>query len=310
MLAIVGAGLGLGALLIYIDRKKAAAAPPQDPCAGLSGDAKTACEAAQLAWGLVQQLPNPFNTGADNLKRQNAATAKNKQLNGGAIKTPNNQGSFVAGLMGDAIEYVNGCQPFHSGVWGENQQGATGWKKCAPGTIDMWQASFDTSGCDSHNGYSCDDSAARAPVTCAPAFLEPQLPEVVNAARKDQWLATSTGTGSIDPNDPDPTTHGPYFAKGWGPTEADGTKVGYTGVPPGVLRWYVKGVVVDCPPGMCPKLGTEGDGKYFLGAEYGCQVKPGATVDTNTGQVAITGGTSGIPFPHVPGTSGYGRTPP
>ncbi len=290
----VAAGLGLGGLLIWYDLKKKASAPAPtgDPCAGLDGTAKTVCEAALLGTQILGALPNPFNGDADNDARAKAAYAKNVSLNGPGI-APMQPWGVSAGLRGETMVHQNGCQPFRSGNYGETEpdgspwkRGAVGWSKCAPGTIDMWNANFDTSGCDAHNGYSCDDSASAQPVKTHAAKLDPNGADTPG---KEEWIASTLGTGSFDPDDPDPITYGPeHFANGWN-------------------RWWVKGIIQDCPPGQCPTIGTSGDGKYFVG-DGKCQPLPGSSTVT-TGELEGLQVTTGYDPTNPLANSAIGHAP-
>ncbi len=151
-----GVAAGGLVLLVRAKRQQQAAQPTasQDPCASLSGDEKTVCQAAGAALPLVGEAINAlgdylFQTQADVDK----ADAKNIELNGGVDvpiadltgKVGNDlvttgawyeahgvgsapdpgSGGFIERRLGTMARAKNGCVPF---------AGAPGYEKCVAGT--------------------------------------------------------------------------------------------------------------------------------------------------------------------------------
>ena len=115
-------------------------APANDPCASLSGDAKTACEVATSAWDIVNSIAT--NKSADNVKLNGAITERvpadfqavypcwadeqgdcGFDLNTGRTNAIDNAPASHLDLR-----YENGCVPY---------AGHPDFAKCAPGTADL-----------------------------------------------------------------------------------------------------------------------------------------------------------------------------
>jgi hypothetical protein len=144
-LAAAGGGV---AYLVY--RAVKASAKPSDPCAGLSGDALTACQALQLAPEVAQGLEDAgVNLGALNLllggsnNPHRNDSADNVKLNGAIKRAIPKAMIDQLGEKSSAdawvyeplryftapdLEYANGCIPY-----GDHP----GFAKCAPGTHDL-----------------------------------------------------------------------------------------------------------------------------------------------------------------------------
>lgn len=150
--------IGIGALLLggawVLGRRAALASGPQagsgtDPCAGLTGDAKTACQAIQIGAGVINTLKGQgvdFGIlGGDERDPHAGEADQNIALNGkvtksipaeilAAAKGGAAEGFWrnylrpIAWFVAPHLQYANGCVPFKD---------AAGWSKCAQGTHEM-----------------------------------------------------------------------------------------------------------------------------------------------------------------------------
>lgn len=81
--------------------------------------------------GQVLNEANPFYNGQNHFSNGLQSDVTNNNTLNGAIAIGNTVGgdTQLNPLMGPALMYANGCQPFSD---------AFGWSKCAPGTLDMY----------------------------------------------------------------------------------------------------------------------------------------------------------------------------
>ena len=251
-------------------------------CNGLTGAELAACQATcQLGSTIIGAIPDPFTDSEGAWKNQISSDAKNNdELNGPIalhVAIPDLGGPTPdSALTGNALLYQNGCSPFFD---------APGWTKCKAGTLDMYASAVRARA--GGGDYSNDASGEAALVTNA-GTVQPDPRgytgdgnvETVHI-NKNNFLTGLPG---------DPTTKGPFGAKGSGlemyivqtsdsstdplpasvhnllyqysgdvcSTLPDGTKNCPDETEVGPLTWYARGTRITCPAGQVPKSVLQG----------------------------------------------------
>jgi hypothetical protein len=240
---VVGVGY-----LVYRNREAAKQTKPADQpskedaaaglaCKGLSSLLSSVgvpmtpemCQKGLSGAGAVLDVIGGLNNKSDQqYAEEKRRDAINRKLNGDIavghpLMPPPNYRDIAAApdpMKGGVIEFQNGCQPFF---------GAPGWSKCATGTQDMWRNSIYKA-----VGIGTSELNERA----QGAY---RTYDEYEAARKAKNVTRPMIKGALRTGSPgDPSMAGPRPNK-------DGT-----------FRWWVRGKVVDCATGQCPKTVLQG----------------------------------------------------
>lgn len=148
---LIGA-LVVGAIVV-VRRKSSTStstAPKNDVCASLSGDLKTACEAAQSVLGIGGAILNSIDDEGNN-RKANGGVKKSipkpfLDAHPGFYGTGSNTVGAV--VTSTDLEYANGCVPYAS---------HPGFAKCAPGTVPLDNGNYYDGGwfgTDSHTAQT------------------------------------------------------------------------------------------------------------------------------------------------------------
>jgi hypothetical protein len=275
-LVVVG-GASLWALYKAWQAKQQSAS--QQYCAGVCGTDAACLAACAAAEGIVDAIGtglsdiNPISdSGTEWETGLQKDIASNNALNG-AIAVPNDIAGSLAGtprnpLLGPALQYVNGCQPYFD---------APGWVACAAGTVDMYSDGV----ISRHGGTSSDttmDYAGEAGEVTPLALPQPKGLGLGYAIGVNSDNSINEGTVVVQPINKnnfmtgaqgDPTTFGPFGPYGspymmMAATTDDGTEPGTLGQhtlqtqtteeqAEGPFTWQARGTRVTCPSGQVPK---------------------------------------------------------
>jgi len=222
--------LGIGAVVVggavVLARRARAAEEESDICDSFEGNAKTACQAAKGALGVLGAI-NKLLSGPNFA----AIDKKNKELNGPVDVSATEwiAATFCHTQVGDAggspvmpgaaLRFANGCVPI---------DGHPDMAKCAPGTKSIVSQVHCPYSKTRKLGYPVSDKCRTTEDFCMV---------------KTDWSKAFTGEVG------DPTTVGPFAAgqKLFNVERNKGLPATYTAVPSGSLGYYAGGKLVTCP---------------------------------------------------------------